>query len=270
MYIQRNYKLCDALNQIQLQIITFGYAVLDEPLRRPVSGCPFSRLYLMLRGSFEIQTKEGDRIVLKAGEAYLIPAGAQFEYVCEQEAEYIYFHIKWCGFDRLDMLRRCRYVVCELGNVNWMQPALYLIQKESQDPADGIWLKTEIDRLILGCVEKYEIDLRQPKYSDCTRRAIIYIQKNLSMGLTIDEIAKEALVARSTITRFFRNEVDYSIIDYIHELLWIEACRLLGNSQLSVLQISEILGFSEQAFFSRQFNDWLKMRPGEFRRSALI
>ena len=270
MLIQRNYKLCEALSRIQLQIITFGHVVLDECLRKPVRSCPFSRVYLILSGSFAVETAEGERFGLKEGEAYLIPAGARFEYICEEKTEYIFFHIKWCGFDQLDLLRRCRHEVCSLGEADWMQAALMALQKESQDPVDGIWLKTEIERLILGCVERYDIDLTEPKYSECTKRAITYIQKNLSMELQIDEIADAAMVARSTITRFFRNEVNYSILEYRYELIWVEACRLLSNGQTSVLKISEILGFSEQGFFSRQFFERFKIRPGRFRALPLI
>ena len=270
MLIQRNYKLCEALNKIQLQIITFGHVILDEYLRKQVVNCPFSRVYLILSGSFAVETADGTRFDLKAGEAYLIPARARFEYVCEEKVEYIFFHVKWCGFDHLDLLRRCQHVVCDLGKVDWMQAALLMLQKESQDPIDGIWLKTEIERVILDCVERNNIDLTEPKYSECTKRAIAYIQQNLSMELQIDAIADAAMVARSTITRFFRNEVNYSILEYRYELIWVEACRLLSNGQTSVLKISEMLGFSEQGFFSRQFNERFKTRPGRFRALPLV
>ena len=255
---------------MQLQIITFGHVELDECFRNPAGSCPFSRLYLILQGSMAVETQSGERWELKAGEAYLIPSGARFEYICKEKVEFIFFHIRWYGFDHLDLLRRCHHVVCGLGKVDWMQAALLAVQKESQDPIDGIWLKTEIDRLILNCVEQYSIDLTEPKYSECTKRALTYIQQNLSMELEIDAVAEAALVARSTITRFFRNEVNYSILEYRYELIWVEACRLLSNGQNSVLKISEMLGFSEQGFFSRQFNERFKIRPGRFRALPLI
>ncbi len=270
MFIQRNYMMCNSLNRINLRLITFGYARLEESLRRSVSGCPFSRLYLILKGSMYVKTAEGDMYELTEGEGYLVPAGAKIEYICIDPVEYLFLHIKWGGFDELDLLRRCRYTLCHLGKVDWMQAALQLIQKESQNPADGIWLKNEVDTLLLECVEQYEIDLQEPKYSDCTRRAITYIKDNLAADFNVDDIAAQALVARSTITRFFRNEVGFSITDYVYELLWSEACRMLSNGHLSVLQISDALGFSEQSFFSRQFNDRLKLRPGLFRSQPLI
>ena len=270
MLIQRNYKLCEALSRMQLQIITCGHVMIDECFRSSVGNCPFSRVYLILTGSLRVETPSRESWELKAGEAYLNPSGARFEYVCEEKVELIFFHIRWHGFDHLDLLRRCRYVVCSLGKVDWMQAALMLLQKESQDSVDGIWLKTEIDRLILTCVERYDIDLTEPKYSDCTKRALTYIQQNLSMELEIDAVAEAAMVARSTITRFFRNEVKHSILEYRYELIWVEACRLLSNGRTSVLRISEILGFSEQSFFSRQFNERFKTRPGQFRALPLV
>lgn len=270
MFIQRNYMMCNSLNRINLRLITFGYARLEESLRRAVSGCPFSRLYLILKGSMYVKTAEGDMVELIEGDGYLVPAGAKIEYICIDPVEYLFFHIKWSGFDELDLLRRCKNTLCHLGKVDWMQAALQLIQKESQNPADGIWLKNEIDSLVLDCVEVYGIDLQEPNYSECTKRGIRYIKENLSADFNVDDVAEQALVARSTITRFFHNEVHLSITDYVYELLWTEACRLLNNGNLSVLKISEELGFSEQGFFSRQFNDRLKIRPGQFRSQPLI
>ena len=270
MFIQRNYMLCEALNRINLNIISLGYALIEEELRKEVIGCPFSRVYLMLRGSFRVETREGEVYELEEGGAYLIPAGAKFEYVCDKEAEYLYIHIKWSNFDQLDLLRRCKQPVCQLKKVDWQQAALHMIQKENQNLTDGIWLHNEINQLILDCVEKYDIDLSEPEYSDCTRRAIAYIQKNLSASLTVEDVARQALVARSTITRFFRNEVRFSVTEYIYDLLWTEACRMLSNGRMNMLQISEALGFCEHSFFSRQFKNGLNMRPGEFRKQALI
>lgn len=270
MFIQRNYMVCESLNRVNLRMISFGRAIVEEKLRRPVGSCPFSRVYFMLRGSFWVKGKDGESYELKEGGAYLVPSGAKFEYVCEEEAEYLFFHIKWSGIDELDLMRRCRYTVCRLDDVDWQPAVLHIIQHESRSLADGIWLKNEMDRLLLRCADRYEIDLSEPKYSDCTLRALFYIQKNLSATFNLNDIATASLVAGSTITRFFRNEVGCSMTEYVYELLWTESCRLLSNTQLNLQKICEELGFCEPSFFSRQFYDRLKVRPGEFRKQALI
>lgn len=271
MFIQRNNIICDVMNGMELKICAFGHAVLEESERKMSKWLPFSRLYLILRGSFSVKTKEGNIVQLKAGEGYLIPGKAQFEYICEEETEFLYFHVHWGGIDYLDMLSEFRETVYPLGAVTtWYRTAQNLVQKESRSVPEGLWLKNQISALLLPCIEKEQHVTEAKPYSQCVVRAFEYIHRNLSMTMEFEDVANYAYVARKTLTRFFHDEVHLSLTDYTYVLIWIEACYMLSNTTMTQQQISETLGFIEQGYFSRQFMAWFQMRPGEYRKRALV
>ncbi|MNF13714.1 Transcriptional activator NphR [compost metagenome] len=53
----------------------------------------------------------------------------------------------------------------------------------------------------------------------------------------------------------------------LHQRLLLEANRNLIYTSLTVNQISELLGFSEPAYFTRFFKRLTGITPGAFRRS---
>ena len=270
MFIRKNCTMCETLGRTRLKVLSFGHAISEKSPWGRVSGTPFSRLYLILKGSFCVKNPDGDIIELKEGGCYLIPASARFEYCCPDMVEHIYFHIKLSGREDMDLLQSCTDTVCQLGEVGWASVVYDMIQNESHNPAEGLWLKNEIYTLIVKCLENYDIHIEEKKYSQCIVRAMEYIQSHLSADIWIDDIADYSYVARSTLTKFFRNEVHMSMTDYMYELIWTEAFRLLSNTHMTIYDVSVKLGFSDQAYFSNRFNEVFHIRPGEYRKQSLI
>ena len=61
-------------------------------------------------------------------------------------------------------------------------------------------------------------------------------------------------------------EWDGNVIDYINQLLLMEATFLLRQTALSITQISDRLHFAEVTTFARFFNRMKGMTPREFRK----
>lgn len=65
----------------------------------------------------------------------------------------------------------------------------------------------------------------------------------------------------------FKNETGKTIANYIQECKIDEAKRLLEFGRLSIVEISELLCFSNASYFCRIFKKWSKMSPAQFRRN---
>ena len=61
-------------------------------------------------------------------------------------------------------------------------------------------------------------------------------------------------------------EWDGNVIDYINQLLLMEATFLLRQTSLSITQIADRLHFAEVTTFARFFNRMKGMTPREFRK----
>jgi AraC-like DNA-binding protein len=99
------------------------------------------------------------------------------------------------------------------------------------------------------------------KYAKIIER---YLIENYRKPIEIDQLAK--LIHRSpgyTIS-VFKEVIGLSPIKYIHQLRVIEACNLLLNTDMTVVAISEYLGYYDPSYFSRTFKKLTSISPKEF------
>lgn len=98
------------------------------------------------------------------------------------------------------------------------------------------------------------------------RACINYIQEHLHTPLTLDELSREAGVSRSHLCRLFREETGESPGEYALRRKLEEACALLAGSRLSIGEITTVLGFASQSYFSSCFKKHYGVTPCAYRR----
>lgn len=91
-----------------------------------------------------------------------------------------------------------------------------------------------------------------------------YIEKHLSEHITLSDIANHVHYSRSHITTQFQNSTGMSISHYIAERRIERAKELLLAEELTVSQISEMLGFSSLQYFSKCFKDAVGCSPSSY------
>ena len=72
------------------------------------------------------------------------------------------------------------------------------------------------------------------------------------------------------LSRVVRQVIGRTVVDYINQMLLMEASFLLRNSNLSIAQISEQLHFSEPASFTRFFTRLKGISPRKYRETEVL
>lgn len=83
----------------------------------------------------------------------------------------------------------------------------------------------------------------------------------------LSELAALCRVSVRHLSRAFKIETGQTIAEFTSHTTIERACRLLGNSDLSIREIATRLGFSSSASFAYAFRRAVGSRPGEFRDS---
>ncbi|NSW92111.1 MAG: AraC family transcriptional regulator [Firmicutes bacterium] len=100
-------------------------------------------------------------------------------------------------------------------------------------------------------------------------KVIEYIDKNYNDSmLSVEKIADYFSVSPSYLSRFIKDHIGYSITDYIHEVRLQKAKELLKNSEKTVAEIAEEVGYNSLHNFSRVFKRYENITPTEYRASA--
>lgn len=93
-----------------------------------------------------------------------------------------------------------------------------------------------------------------------------YIDSHFKEALTLEELAKVAHINKYYLAHTFKEEYGVSPIRYQLERRIEEGCYLLRQTDLSLAQISRILGFSSSSYFSQAFRNTQGMTPSQYRK----
>ena len=97
---------------------------------------------------------------------------------------------------------------------------------------------------------------------------IRYISENLgNPNMSVAGIADEFEMSPSYMSKQFKSLFGIALLEYIQKAKTNEASRLLIYSELSVNEISDILGFVNTNVFIRLFKKFIGKTPGEFRNT---
>ena len=97
-------------------------------------------------------------------------------------------------------------------------------------------------------------------------KSIEFMKGHLREPLKVATLAALVHLSRSHYTTLFRRVTGYAPLSYLNHLRMQRAVQLLNNTNLSIKQISEQLGFSDQFYFSRAFRRLHNHSPSEHRR----
>jgi len=101
-------------------------------------------------------------------------------------------------------------------------------------------------------------------------RAITAMHRSPGQRWTVESLAAEAGMSRTSFNQHFRDTVGCPPGEYLNLWRMRLACRLLETSQLVISQIVDQLGYQSETAFFRAFRRNIGISPGKYRLQAAI
>ena len=95
-----------------------------------------------------------------------------------------------------------------------------------------------------------------------------YIDHHFKESLTLDQLAEEAHMNKFYLSHAFKQEYGVSPINYMISRRINESKYLLAETDLSLSQIAQLLGFSSLSYFSQVFRKTQGVSPMEYRQDT--
>ncbi len=229
---------------------------------------PFTKIYLVKKGRGFL--KQGEvNIPIEDGHVYIIPAGCEVTCGCEY-MEKIWMHVRMNGTEKFDLLSKLRTIAAwPLGETEY---EFLFSLLESNNLMDFYYVKVLIGKIILDFAKAANppIVVSAKEYSPMVMHALAYIRDNIRITLTTKEIAEHVFVSPSLLRRTFQKEVKKPIGEYVDEMVFSEAKKLLSDSLVSVTEVSRRLCFGSRTYFTHRFKEIYGMTPSEYRRIAFV
>lgn len=125
------------------------------------------------------------------------------------------------------------------------------------------------DILITKMLRKIELGLQKNEIGDIWEALSDYIDANLHADLTLGTLANKCFYNPSYFSRVFKEKFQMSLVEYVTRRRIEGAIKLLENTQLSIDEICEQMGFSDRSNFYRAFSKYVKSTPSDYRRKYL-
>lgn len=104
------------------------------------------------------------------------------------------------------------------------------------------------------------------EYKTYIESALFYIDSHYNEKLYIKDVAKSVAMSESYFSYFFKNVTNFSFVEYLNNVRINKAKELLENSAVSVSDICDAVGFSDEAYFNRVFKKLTGLSPTAYRK----
>lgn len=107
-----------------------------------------------------------------------------------------------------------------------------------------------------------------PDYSRLTKDIIDYIRLHMEEDLSLSFLADRFQRNASALSTSFRKETGTTLTKFIQQTRIKEAVRLFNTTDLSVSDVSIMVGYQDFSYFSKLFSGEVGMSPREYKRQG--
>lgn len=213
-----------------------------------------------------IEAAVGDTIIANSNELHYMSAQSDVEYFC--------IIINPSAFDGAG----CSNVILknQIPQDEFVVKTISEIYEEYllNDACSDIVIKGKIYILTAHLIRNYaseklspsEYNLRIEKMKTI-HKLLDYIHNNYKLPISTSALAKSLYISESHLCRSFKQAVGVSLIEYLNKFRIDKACILLKNTDESISDIAQNVGFENLNYFDRTFKRYKQISPGKFRQN---
>ncbi|MDK2811226.1 MAG: two-component system, response regulator YesN [Petroclostridium sp.] len=110
-------------------------------------------------------------------------------------------------------------------------------------------------------------NLTDVKHVDVIYKAIDYVKRNYMKKITLEEVASHVYLSVSYFSKIFKDEMKCNFNVYLNNVRIEMSKKLLMDDSVSLVDISNLVGYEDQSYFSKVFKKIVGVSPGKFRES---
>lgn len=127
-------------------------------------------------------------------------------------------------------------------------------------------LLLSLQTLLCGIDDKKEIQTEDSNRNVLINQAQLFIKDNLTMPLSLEDVAQYLHISSRHLSRLFRNHLGVTFTAYLRQERIRFSQEKFRETNLPIKAISEMYCFSSVHYFTRVFTEETSMSPGEYRK----
>ncbi|MGE4282364.1 MAG: PocR ligand-binding domain-containing protein [Clostridia bacterium] len=110
-------------------------------------------------------------------------------------------------------------------------------------------------------------NLADVKHVDVIFKAIDFVKHNYMKKISLEDVAGHVHLSASYFSKTFKEEMRCNFNTYLNQVRIEMSKKLLADNSLSLLDVSNLVGFEDLSYFSKVFKKIAGVTPGKFRES---
>lgn len=148
-----------------------------------------------------------------------------------------------------------------------------LVELEQRRPYHELAAQSNLDILVINLLRQTPISLSKQSIrainstsnnTECNQIKR-FIDNHYREQVTLDILAEKAHLSKYYLVHMFTKEYGISPINYLNQKRVEESCHFLSNTDYSISEIAQILGFSSLSYFSQSFKRIRAVSPLTYR-----
>lgn len=242
------------------------YHIVREKGLRAGDVTDWHMIYLVKNHSTFITSK--GEVQMKAGELLVIPPHTKHGYKIEETDLVAYYWIHFSG-EKIRMLIEDLQLETEfvysIGLSTGITRLFDLIIKELQ--TKNMHYNAVTSGLLIQLLSVIAQKKNMDSQSVGIKRAIAAIRAEYNIDESLESYAKNSGYSKYHFIRLFKEATGLTPIEYRIQIRLENACSLLRSTSYSMREISEAVGFTDAAYFSRLFKKRFGQSPQNYRNS---
>lgn len=223
-------------------------------------------LFFLWEGEYQVQAPiQG---TLKAGSLIIYDAEKPFSYSSQGNVTHFFAH--FTGSCVPQLLRQCNLRVNTIYTIPNSEQLPLKFQSLFQaflfrDEMFDLDLAQKLTSLLVAIGRSITTEHANPPARRRLEKSLQYIHEHFTKDISVETLAELEYLSVSRYRELFTSSMKQSPYNYIIKLRMNTACELLGTTQLSILQVAQAVGYSDQRYFARLFQKNFGMTPSAYR-----
>lgn len=263
------YKSSRCSDERPLIINCAGNYITDAPMMTKCLGRLDYYFLYVIEGELSILCDKANP-VLRSGDYIIIPPNTPYTYARAGNSTMRYFWVHFTGSEVSNIIKRYELrLYPEFNSISDGSEIISSMRRftdacTSEELYKDSELSILFERILLRLARK-----SAAKYTLPLKKSISYINAFYNTELKIPLLAKMEGLSISRYSAVFKGTMGMTPCDYIIKTRLAFAFELLSNTDLSIKEISVLVGYEDAHFFSRIFRKKVGISPREYRVMGL-